>query len=95
MNVTKSDISTIANLANLDIPESEQESYVLELTNILELIGQMEKFDTAGCDPMSHPQEIELALRPDEVTEPDQRTDLQPLAPLTERGLYLVPKVLD
>ncbi|MDX1610645.1 MAG: Asp-tRNA(Asn)/Glu-tRNA(Gln) amidotransferase subunit GatC, partial [Halofilum sp. (in: g-proteobacteria)] len=33
--------------------------------------------------------------RPDEVTEPDQRERFQALAPATERGHYLVPRVVE
>ena len=95
MSVSKSDIGKIANLANLQILTEDEDSYVQDLTKILQLIEQMENVDTSGILPMSHPQDIELRLRSDEVTEPDQRTILQQLAPNTENGLYLVPKVID
>ena len=95
MSVTKSDVGKIANLANLQILTEDEDSYVQDLTKILQLIEQMENIDTCGVLPMSHPQDIELRLRSDEITEPDQRTILQQLAPNTENGLYLVPKVLD
>ncbi len=34
-------------------------------------------------------------LRPDAVTEADQREALQAVAPAVENGLYLVPKVIE
>jgi aspartyl-tRNA(Asn)/glutamyl-tRNA(Gln) amidotransferase subunit C len=34
-------------------------------------------------------------LRPDRVTETDQRGQFQQHAPLTQDGLYLVPKVIE
>ena len=34
-------------------------------------------------------------LRPDQVTETDQREHFQQIAAATEAGLYLVPKVID
>ena len=55
----------------------------------------MEAVDTEGVKPMAHPQDITQRLRDDEVTETDQRDKFQKIAPLTESGLYLVPKVLD
>ncbi len=94
MSIKSTDIEKIANLANLEMLEPDLDFYVQDLTRILQLIGQMQRIDTTRTTPMSHPQDIELRLRSDEITEPDQRTELQQLAPSTERGLYLVPKVL-
>jgi aspartyl-tRNA(Asn)/glutamyl-tRNA(Gln) amidotransferase subunit C len=34
-------------------------------------------------------------LRPDVATEPNRRDELQQLAPETEDGLFLVPKVIE
>ena len=34
-------------------------------------------------------------LRPDQVTEPDDRDHVQENAPLVQDGLYLVPKVIE
>ncbi len=95
MSISKVDIENIAKLANLQILEDDEDFYVQDLTKIIKLIEQMENTDTAGVLPMSHPQDIELRLRCDIVTEPDQRTLLQKLAPNTRSGLYLVPKVID
>ena len=95
MTVTKSTIELIADLAQIDIPEQSSESYVRELSNILEMIQQMQKIDTSDTEPMSHPLDIQLRLRPDEVTEFDQSHELLQVAPTTEDGLYLVPKVID
>jgi aspartyl-tRNA(Asn)/glutamyl-tRNA(Gln) amidotransferase subunit C len=44
---------------------------------------------------MSHPFDVVQRLREDVVTEVDRREDFQAIAPKTEDGLYLVPKVLD
>ena len=44
---------------------------------------------------ISHPQDRVLRLREDKVTEKDQRDIFQDVAPATENGLYLVPKVID
>ena len=95
MTISKSDVQTIASLAHLEISDAELDSFVDELTGILGMIHQMQQFDTSQVEPMSHPQDIGLRLRDDEVTEPNQRSRLQQIAPDTENGLYMVPKVLD
>ena len=51
--------------------------------------------DTAGVQPMSHAQDLAQRLRADAVTEPDRRAAFQTVAPQTENGLYLVPKVIE
>jgi aspartyl-tRNA(Asn)/glutamyl-tRNA(Gln) amidotransferase subunit C len=56
---------------------------------------QMGQQDTNGVSPMAHPLDQMQRLRPDAVTETDQRDAFQTIAPQTEAGLYLVPKVID
>jgi len=85
----------IARLARLKIDDHEVEKYGKELGNILDLVTQMEAVDTQGVEPMTHPFDATLRLRADEVTENDKRDKFQTIAPAAERGLYLVPKVID
>jgi aspartyl-tRNA(Asn)/glutamyl-tRNA(Gln) amidotransferase subunit C len=44
---------------------------------------------------MAHPLDQMQRLRDDAVTEIDQRDHFQAIAPQTDAGLYLVPKVID
>ncbi len=55
----------------------------------------MRAVDTRGVEPMSHALDLVQRLRPDAVTERDQRALFQAVAPAVERGLYLVPKVIE
>ncbi len=95
MTISKSDVETIASLAHLEFESDDRKELADELNGIFEMIQHMQQFDTSTVVPMSHPQDIELRLREDEVTEPDQRCDLQTIAPETYNGFYMVPKVLD
>jgi aspartyl-tRNA(Asn)/glutamyl-tRNA(Gln) amidotransferase subunit C len=45
--------------------------------------------------PMAHPLDAAQRLRPDEVTEANDRDHMQQNAPATAGGLYLVPKVIE
>ena len=55
--------------------------------------------DPADMEPMAHALDAHLPsgqrLRPDEVSERDQRERFQAVAPSTDKGLYLVPKVIE
>ena len=61
----------------------------------LQLVEQMNAVDTTGVIPMAHPLHMAQRLRPDEVSEIDEREHFQSIAPATEKGLYLVPRVIE
>jgi len=88
-------VHTIARLARIKIEPSELDKTRNALENILDLVAQMEAVDTTGIEPMTHPFDATMRLRADEVTETNQRDKFQAVAPSAERGLYLVPKVID
>ena len=69
--------------------------YTENLSNILELVEQMNSVDTSDITPMAHPLDAIARLRDDMVTEANQRDHFQQIAPQTESGLYLVPKVIE
>lgn len=95
MTLDKQIVQTIARLARLHIDDSETEKYQHELSNILDLVAQMDAVDTSDVEPMTHPFDATLRMREDNVTETNQRDKFQAVAPSTENGLYLVPKVID
>lgn len=95
MLLNKSDVEKIAHLARLEINEADIPLYANNLSNILNLVEQMNAVDTAGVEPMAHPLDASQRLRPDTITETDQRELFQSIAPQVEAGLYLVPKVIE
>jgi len=95
MALSPEEVRKIARLARLSVSDDEVAAYAGELTSILELVDRMERVDTTGVAPMAHPQHATQRLRPDAVTEPDRRERYQRIAPAVERGLYLVPRVVD
>ena len=95
MALDKTEIEKIAHLARLHIGESETEEVATRITDILVLIDQMQSVDTEAVEPLAHPLDLVQRLRADEITEDNQRDSLQKLAPESEDGLYLVPKVLE
>ena len=95
MSLSRQDVIKIAHLARLDITEAEVSATHESLSRILGLIEQMNAVDTRAVTPMAHPQDARLRLRDDRVAEPDQRDKFQSIAPATEAGLYLVPKVIE
>lgn len=95
MSIQSEDVLKIAHLARLGIQDEQVESYASDLSNIMTLVEQMSQVDTADIEPMAHPLDQAQRLRPDVVTEVNQREALQQNAPDTEDGLFLVPQVID
>jgi aspartyl-tRNA(Asn)/glutamyl-tRNA(Gln) amidotransferase subunit C len=95
MSLTADQIRQVAHLARLELDPGLVEKYARELSNILEMVGRLARADTAGVEPMAHPLDMSQRLRPDAVTEPDRRAELQAHAPAVKHGLYIVPKVLE
>ncbi|MEY2859779.1 MAG: Asp-tRNA(Asn)/Glu-tRNA(Gln) amidotransferase subunit GatC [Pseudomonadota bacterium] len=99
MSLTSFDITRIANLARLELAPDESERMLTKLNDFFGLVEAMRAVDTTGIEPLAHPvatiQEISLRLRDDVASESDQREANQRSAPAVERGLFLVPKVIE
>ena len=93
--ITSKDVRNIANLARLHVEEDELVKYEQDLSNILAFVEQIEQADVNAIEPMAHPQDMAQRLRVDKATEVNQRDKFQGIAPATQDGLYLVPKVID
>ncbi len=89
------DVRRIARLARLDVSAAEADKTRDQLNGILSFIEQLQSVDTTGIEPMAHAVDVVQRLRPDAATEADRREAFQAIAPETEAGLYLVPKVIE
>lgn len=95
MALTDSDVKKIAHLARLAVAGQDIPAYARNLSNIMGLVEQMNAVDTRAVTPMAHPLELPARLRPDQISETNQRELFQSIAPQVEAGLYLVPKVIE
>lgn len=99
MSLNSQDIARIAHLARLELPPEEGERMLARINGFFEIVEKMRAVDTTGVEPLPHPvatvQDVTLRLRPDVPSEPDQREANQRSAPAVERGLFLVPKVIE
>ena len=95
MSLTLEQVQRIAHLARIEVSPAEAAATQGHLNEIFRLIEAMQAVDTQGVEPMAHAQDLSQRLREDAVTEADCRTAYQAVAPETEAGLYLVPKVIE
>ncbi len=91
----RSDIAKLAELARLQISNEHADEVAQSITDVLALVDQLQAANTEGVSPMAHPLDAVQRLRADVVTEPNQREAFQAQAPATDKGHYLVPKVID
>lgn len=95
MSIERQTVEQLAKLARLALDESTLARTTSSLGDVLALIDQLQAVDTRGVEPMAHPLDAVQRLRADVVTEPDRHEALLALAPVTEEGLFLVPKVIE
>ena len=99
MALTSQDIERIANLARLELSSAESERMLSQLNGFFGIVEKMQAVDTSGVTPLSHPvaaiEDVQLRLREDIASEPNNREANQLNAPAVERGLFLVPKVIE
>ncbi len=95
MPLSEKDVLRIAELSRLEIASSQVPKMLGQLNAVFALVEQLAAVDTTGVEPLTHIQDATLRLRADTVTESDHREAYQSVAPATEAGLYLVPRVIE
>ena len=95
MSLGPNDIKKIAHLARLAILDEDITPLIKDLDNILALVGKMNEEDTSQTVPLSHPSDATQPMRPDVVSETDQRKLMQAIAPDVKAGLYIVPQFVE
>ena len=95
MSLNPDEVRRIARLARIEISAAEAERTRDQLNGIFAFIEQLQAVNTGGIEPMAHAVGVVQRLREDRVTEIDRREAFQAVAPETEAGLYLVPKVIE
>ena len=95
MSLDKDQVQQIAQLARLELKSEEHAELVDKLSKIVDFVDQLSAADTEGVMPMAHPLDVAQRLRPDVVTEVNERDRYQQNASSVTDGLYLVPKVIE
>ena len=95
MSLDEAQVYNIAQLARIEINPDDITEYTRDLSNILKMVDQLQQANTENVEALSNPLEQTLRLRPDQVSESNQRDKFLQNAPLTENGLFLVPKVIE
>ncbi len=95
MSLDKKQVKEIAQLARLNINDSEAQRATAELNNILHLMAELSEIDTKDVEPMAHPLDMSQRLREDVVSETVLSEEFQAIAPQTGKKHFLVPTVIE
>lgn len=95
MSISAEDVRKIANLSQIGLTDEEINQFQGDLKQILTMAEKMNSTKTQDVAPLAHPTDSVQPRRDDVVTEKDERDTFQAIAPNTQSGLYIVPKVID
>jgi aspartyl-tRNA(Asn)/glutamyl-tRNA(Gln) amidotransferase subunit C len=99
LKISREDVLRVADLAYLDLSESELETYRKQIDEILEYIGKLNGLDTANVEPMAQvladDQAANATLREDVVRPCQTASEILKQAPDPEPPYFRVPKVIE
>ena len=99
MKITREDVLRVADLAYLELSESELETYRAQIDEILEYIGKLNELDTAKVEPMAQvltdDQTADATVRDDVVVPCNVAPEVLKQAPDPEPPYFRVPKVIE
>ena len=91
MSISKKDLNHVLNLAHLEIPESEKDEYLPQLTKVIDNMKVLDKADLSQFEPTSYANQQDTHQREDTIQ--NLETDLSKNAPEWEENCYRVPKM--
>jgi aspartyl/glutamyl-tRNA(Asn/Gln) amidotransferase C subunit len=93
--ISRDEIAHVAKLARLKLCDAEIASYQKDLNSILDYVETLRELDTEQVSPMSHVLEVKNVWREDKPGEAKETDPLLSNAPMSEKGYYKVPKILE
>ena len=92
--ISSNEVKKVAQLARLELNESEIQKHAEQLENILGYIKQLEKIDTKNIPCTTRAIEVVNVLRKDEKKDYENSEELLDLAPSRENQFFKVPKII-
>ena len=94
MKVSKEELLHIAELSNLKIDESEVDSYLKNLQDILDFAETIDKANVDGVETSANVNKNGNVFRKDEVVQFDNVDGLLDGAPEKSNNMYKIPQVI-
>jgi len=98
VKITESQVRDVADLANLNLTDSEIVRLAKDMDEILTHMDALDELDTSTVEPMAqvlYQSDETATLRADEIAPPLGNETALANAPLAGAGYYKVPKVIE
>ena len=92
--ISSDKVKKVAQLARLELNESEINQHAEQLEKILEYIKQLEKINTEDIPCTTRAIEVVNVLRKDEKKNYENSEEILDLAPSRENKFFKVPKII-
>ena len=92
--ISSNEVKKVAQLARLELNESEIQKHAEQLENILGYIKQLEKINTDNIPCTTRAIKVVNVLRKDEKKDYQNSEELLDLAPSRENQFFKVPKII-
>tara|TARA_B100000161_G_C33376791_1_gene335974 strand:- start:332 stop:625 length:294 start_codon:yes stop_codon:yes gene_type:complete len=92
--ITQEEVKKVAQLARLELNESEINNHAKQLEKILQYIKQLEKIETDNVSCTTRAIEVTNSFRKDERKDYGDIEKILDLAPATEDQFFKVPKII-
>ena len=93
--ISNDEVKKVAQLARLELNESEIQEHADQLEKILDYIKQLEKINTENIPCTTRAIEVVNVLRKDEKKDYENSEELLDLAPSREKNFFKVPKIIN
>ena len=92
--INSDEVKKVAQLARLELNESEINQHAGQLEKILDYINQLEKINTDNVPCTTRAIEVINIFRKDEKKDYENSEELLDLAPSREKKFFKVPKII-
>lgn len=92
--ISRDEVAHLAMLSRLALSEEELKLFAEQIDDIVDAVSAVQKVDTEGVEPMSHPHSISTAMREDIVVPTLTAEQALDQAPAVEDGRFMVPQIL-
>ena len=92
--ISRDEVAHLAMLSRLALSEEELKLFAGQIDEIVDSVSAVQKVDTEGVEPLSHPHSIMTSMRDDVVVPTLTAEQALDQAPAAEDGRFMVPQIL-
>lgn len=92
--LTREEVAYVAKLARLSLSDAELDLFTEQLGQVLEHASDMNSLNLENVVATAHPFGLVNVVRPDEVRPSLNRDEVLAMAPETQDGRFVVPRIM-